>query len=263
GRLRWIARNRLELDCNPIGVELLESESESRIDDFALTPPIDYTTPIHEIPLRLLQVTKLKCGCICIGLVISYVISDGQSALHFVTEWAKFARIEHSNSASPSLFRSILLAQEPACPPKFDHPEFNPPPFFIELTKEQITKLRDKVNEGRANNFYSRYTTFMERCEVVTRHLWRCASKACEHASEQLTIQFIVMDFRNRMEPPIPHFRHDYFGRASHEAISYASSKIREAIESVTAEYVMSSLDFVQNQEELSQYRSFHIIGCA
>ncbi|KAK2978170.1 hypothetical protein RJ640_016184 [Escallonia rubra] len=287
GRLRWIARDRLELDCNPLGVELLVAESESRIDDFgdfcptpeikALTPPIDYTRPIHEIPLLLVQVTKLKCGAICIGLAVSHVIADGRSALHFVTEWAKIARGEHSDSVSPFLDRSILLAQQPARPPKFDHQEFNPPPLLMghssdleerkkKLTKERITKLRDKANEGRANNFYSRY-------EVVTGHLWRCASKAREHASEQLTIQSIVVDFRNRMEPPIPP---SFFGNAiikvfatttSGELVSrplsYASSKIREAIESVTAEYVKSSLDFVQSREELSQYRTSHTVGCA
>ncbi|KAK2978175.1 hypothetical protein RJ640_016189 [Escallonia rubra] len=141
GRLRWIARNRLEIDCNPLGPKLLEVESESRIDNFgdfcptpeikALTPPIDYTTPIHEIPLLLMQVTKLKCGAICIGLAISQVIVDGRSALLFVIEWAKIARGENSDSASPFLDRSILLAQEPVHPPKFDHTEFNPPPLLI------------------------------------------------------------------------------------------------------------------------------------
>ncbi|KAK2982879.1 hypothetical protein RJ640_003497, partial [Escallonia rubra] len=240
GRLRWIARNRLELDCNPIGVELLESESESRIDDFALTPPIDYTTPIHEIPLRLLQVTKLKCGCICIGLVISHVIADGQSALHFVTEWAKFARIEHSNSASPSLFRSILLAQEPACPPKFDHPEFNPPPLFIGHSSDLEVRSCDM--------------TFVEEC-IKTNDTIDCHGLPKLYGTTNTAVIFRKCNCQS--------FHHDYFGRASHEAISYASSKIREAIESVTAEYVMSSLDFVRNQEELSQYCSFHIIGCA
>ncbi|KAK2978174.1 hypothetical protein RJ640_016188 [Escallonia rubra] len=294
GRLHWIARDRLEIECNPLGAELLEAESESTIDDFgdfcptpeikALTPPIDYTTPIHELPLLLVQVTKFKCGGICVGLAISHVIVDGRSALLFVTEWAKIARGENSDSASPFLDRSILLAQEPARPPKFDHPEFNPPPLLIghsshleerkkkfavamlKLTKEQIMKLRDKANEGQANNFYSRY-------EAVTGHLWRCASKAREHASEQLTAQVIVVDVRNRMEPPIPQ---SFFGNAItrinatttagelvSRPLSYASSKIREAIESVTAEYVMSSLDFVRSQEELSRYRTFHTVGCA
>ncbi|KAK2978172.1 LOW QUALITY PROTEIN: hypothetical protein RJ640_016186 [Escallonia rubra] len=289
GPLRWIARNRLEIDFNPLGAELLEAESESRIDDFALTPPIDYTTPIHELPLLLVQVTKFKCGGICVGLAISYVIVDGRSALLFATEWAKIARGENLDNASPFLDWSILLAQEPARPPKFDHPEFNPPPLLIghsshleerkkkfvvamlKLTKEQITKLRDKANEGQANNLYGRYTTFMERYEAVTGHLWRCASKAREHASEQLTVQWWTSETVWNHQ-----YRSQFFGNAITRInatttagelvlrpLRYASNKKREAIESVTAQYVMSSLDFVRSQEELSRYCTFHTVGCA
>ncbi|KAK3009251.1 hypothetical protein RJ639_014117 [Escallonia herrerae] len=293
GRLQWIAGGRLELDCNPVGAKVIVAESDSKIRDFGdfgptpqleiLIPPIDYTAPIHEIPLMLVQVTRFSCGGICIGLAISHVIVDGQSALYFITEWAKIARGEQSENLSPCLDRTILLAKQPLRPPKFDHPEFDPPPRLIgsfddseerkkettvdmlNLTKEQIKKLRNKANEARTSDLYSRY-------EAVVGHMWRCASKARGHASEQVTTQSIIVDFRARREPPMPQ---SFFGNAISRVIakatsgelvskplSFASGKIREAIEQVTEEYVRSSLDFVGGQDNVFQYRTSHTVGC-
>ena len=75
GRLHWIEGGRLELDCNAMGVQLLEAYSEAELDelgDFAptdavrdLVPKVDYTTPIEEWPLLLVQVARFRCGGLC------------------------------------------------------------------------------------------------------------------------------------------------------------------------------------------------------
>lgn len=104
--MRWIgSRGCLELDCNSLGAQLLVAESEAKIKDFgdftlssqirALIPPIDYNGPIDQLPLLFVQLTKLGCGGISLGLGISHIMVDGASTLHFVTEWAKIAPVSN------------------------------------------------------------------------------------------------------------------------------------------------------------------------
>ncbi|KAL3533026.1 hypothetical protein ACH5RR_006547 [Cinchona calisaya] len=96
GRLHWTNGGRVELHCNSMGALLLEAEPELKIDDFGdfcptqilnLIPSADYTTTrLQEVPLLLVQLTKLSCGGISLGLAISHIVADGQSALRFVSE---------------------------------------------------------------------------------------------------------------------------------------------------------------------------------
>ncbi|KAK3010381.1 hypothetical protein RJ639_012978 [Escallonia herrerae] len=294
GRLRLISGGRFELDCNSKGARLLVAKSEAKIQDFgdflptpeirSLIPPANYYTPIHEIPLLLVQLTKFSCGGICLGLGISNILVDGQSGLNFVTEWAKVARGEKSNNP-PLLDRRILQAKEPFSVPSFEHTEFSPPRLIgqpddleerkkdttvamLELNQEEIEKLKRKANEGRTSGDTSRPYS---RYEAVAGHIWRCASKARGHMSQQPTRLCTIVGFRNRMDPPLPE---NYFGNAiiraaatttSGELLSkplhYATSKIRESIERVTDEYVRSSLVFARDQPDVSRYRNCHTVG--
>ncbi|KAL7170713.1 hypothetical protein ACSBR2_035568 [Camellia fascicularis] len=78
---------------------------------------------------------------------------------------------------------------------------------MLKLSKEQINKLKNKANEYRnsdtsTNRAFTRY-------ESVTAHMWRCACKARQHESKQLTNIRIPVNFRNRLQPPLPKW---YFG---------------------------------------------------
>ncbi|KAL6331418.1 hypothetical protein AAG906_011356 [Vitis piasezkii] len=194
-------------------------------------------------------------------------------ALPFIQGWAKIARGEQPNSP-PFLDRSILLAPENLTAPVFDHPEYSTQPLLIgkqdnmeerresatlmlKLSKDQVEKLKDKTNKDRsASNNKRPYT----RYEAVAGHIWRSACKARQHESLQPTTLSIIVDARNRMEPPLPP---RYFGNAtfrvtaestSGELVSkpldYASGKARQAIEKATHEYLQSSLV------------NFHTVGC-
>ncbi|KAI8570288.1 hypothetical protein RHMOL_Rhmol01G0022800 [Rhododendron molle] len=296
GRLQRTGRGRLEVNCNSMGVLFLETESEAKISDFgdftptsetrALIPSVDYNKPIDELPLLLVQVTKFSCGGISLGLGISHVLADGRCAAHFVSEWARIARGEEPENL-PFLDRTVLkLEEEDLTPPKFDHLEFGKPPMLIgqtnnleeqkkettvvmlKLSKEHIQKLKKEANE-----FPSVYTSSkpFTRYEAMTAHLWRCASKARLHEIEQLTSVRVPVDFHNRMVPPLP--KH-YFGNAvfpmratttSGELLSkplgHGCSKIREAIETVTDEYVWSSLAYLKREKDLSKFRYSHVVG--
>ncbi|KAF5193040.1 Hydroxycinnamoyl CoA shikimate/quinate hydroxycinnamoyl transferase, partial [Thalictrum thalictroides] len=104
GRLNSIGGGRFVLNCNGLGAEIFEAESQSEIKDLGdfcptletkkLLPYVDYTKDISELPLLLVQLTRFKCGGISIGVAISHIVVDGKGALGFISSWANFARGE-------------------------------------------------------------------------------------------------------------------------------------------------------------------------
>ncbi|XP_027333546.1 spermidine hydroxycinnamoyl transferase [Abrus precatorius] len=298
GRLHWIGNGRLELHCNAMGVQFIEAESSSTLNDLGdfspsseyhyLVPSLDYTLPIHELPLVLIQLTRFKCGGISISSIISHAVADGPSALHFTCEWTRLARGEPLQTV-PFLDRKVFRAGEPPLmpPPKFHvHTEFNPPPLLLgqndnieerkkktsvavlKLSKTQVETLKKEANEGwhRPSNGrgYTRY-------ETVTGHVWRSACMARGHQMEQPTTLGVCVDSRSRMQPRLPK---GYFGNATLDVVAtsvagdlvskplgYAASRIREAIEKVTDEYVRSGIEFLKKQEDLTRFQDVHAIG--
>ncbi|KAI4335391.1 hypothetical protein L6164_014037 [Bauhinia variegata] len=295
GRLKWIGNGRLQLDCNAKGVDFVEAESDFNLDDFGefspspeyhyLIPFVDYSLPIQELPLVLVQLTRFKCGGISVSLTISHAVVDGPSALHFISEWARLARGEPLETM-PFLDRTLLRAGEPpAAPPCIDHSEFSHPPLLLgqsdnreerkkkttvamlRLSKTQVDKLRKIADESWERPKGRGYT----RYETVTGHIWRGACKARGHKHEQPTALGVCVDSRNRMQPPLPK---GYFGNATLDVIAtsssgeliskplgYAASRIRSAIEKVTDEYVRSGIDFLKNQEDLTKFQDLHALG--
>ncbi|CAA3019719.1 spermidine hydroxycinnamoyl transferase-like [Olea europaea subsp. europaea] len=305
GRLHesGFGRGRLQLNCDAKGATLVEAETESTVEDFAkqnflpnakmreLIPKMDYSnTPISEQPLVLAQLTKFRCGGLSLGLGISHILADGTSAFHFINEWAKIARGEKTGIL-PVLDRKILQIEEQ---PKFEHTALTPLPIIIgqpdhmeerkkpttiamlKLSKEQIDKLKDKANKDKLYKNTSRPYSSLWPCPTYKYEavaMWRCASKARRHADEQLTQLHIAVNFRNRIQPPIPQ---GFFGNAilreaaittAGELLSnplgYASSKIREAVDQVTDEYVRSHLGLIKALPDVSVHRNFHTAGCA
>ncbi|XP_061361656.1 spermidine hydroxycinnamoyl transferase [Gastrolobium bilobum] len=301
GRLQWIGNGRLELECNELGVRFIEAESLSSLDDLGdfspsseyryLVPSVDYSVPIHEVPLVLIQLTRFKCGGISIGTTISHAVADGPSAMHFITEWARLARGEALQTV-PFLDRKVLRAGEPPLVPPchdhdhdHDHSEFNLPPLLlgqsenteerkekttvaiIKLSKTQVEILKKTANESWHRPSNDRGFT---RYETVTGHVWRSACKARGHKQDQPTALGVCVDSRCRMQPPLPK---GYFGNATLDVVAtslagdlvskplgYASSRIREAIEKVNDEYVRSRIDFLKNQEDLTRFQDLHAI---
>ncbi|WCJ24974.1 HXXXD-type acyl-transferase family protein [Euphorbia peplus] len=295
GRLNWTGNGRLELDCNNKGVTIIDAESQSTIEDLGdlspsptyqyLVPVVDYSLPINELPLLLVQLTKFQCGGISLSLTISHAVVDGPSALHFISEWARIARGETLYKV-PFLDRKILRAGDPPVgKPLLDHKEFDLPPLLLgepnnleerrkkttvdmlKVTREQVEKLKMKANEGKDLEKERGYT----RYETLTGHVWRSACKARGHQPDQPTALGVCVDSRSRMQPPLPD---GYFGNATLDVIAvsssgelvskplgFASSKIREAIEKVTNEYVISGIDFLKNQKDLTKFQDLHALG--
>uniref|UniRef100_A0A2N9HS69 Spermidine hydroxycinnamoyl transferase n=1 Tax=Fagus sylvatica TaxID=28930 RepID=A0A2N9HS69_FAGSY len=251
GRLHWIEGGRLELDCNAMGAQLLEAYSEAKLDelgDFAptdtvqdLIPKVDYTTPIENWPLFLVQLTRFRCGGLCIGVAISHSVVDGQAVNSFINSWAKLARGENlGDDQIPFHDRTVLRSREPLMPPRFDHVEYTTkPPLLIgnmdsqaeqqketsvtllKVTSDQVESLRKIANQ----NMVMRLTRPYSKYEAIAGHMWRCA--------------YLLSN-----------------------PLSYASGKLREAIERMTDEYIRSALDFMASQKHIGWLRNnFHIRG--
>ncbi|KAK1420858.1 hypothetical protein QVD17_22770 [Tagetes erecta] len=289
GRLSLIDGGRLELNCNAAGAQFVEAYADIKLLDLdtllpsqvyhQLIPSIDYQNiTLEEIPLLVLQVTRFTCGGFTLGLNISHVVADGQSALHFVSEWARVCRGEPLETP-PYIDRKILRAGDPPRTLEMIHHEqFDPPPILIDqsdekererattvtmlkLTATQVETLKIKANESTTSEMSRGFT----RYEAISAHIWRTSCKARNHKPEQPTALAFCVDVRTKMRPPLPQ---KYFGNAivnmivtgcSGEIISnplgYVSSKIRDVINKVDDEYVNSVIDFLKNQEELSMFR--------
>ncbi|XP_073157598.1 spermidine hydroxycinnamoyl transferase-like [Henckelia pumila] len=290
GRLRCLDGARFLLECNGKGVQLIQAEADADLDilgDFTpsphfyhLIPPINYQAPIEETPLVIVQLTKFKCGGIALNFSISHAVADGQSALHFITEWANLARGDSLRNP-PFLDRKLLRARDrppSAQVPCFVHEQFDPPPLVIghpncenerkkettvamlKLTKIQVEMLKNEANRTRPlNELGDRGFT---RYEVIAAHIWRCACRARGHLYEQRTGLGVCLDIRNRVQPPLPE---KYFGNGIIDVVatglsgdlvtrpsSYAASRIREAINRVSSEFVYSTLDHLKNLKDFS-----------
>ncbi|PON92586.1 Transferase [Trema orientale] len=311
GRLRWISGSsaagggRLELDCNSEGVEFIEAESESKLDDFGgvltpvtkyrnLFPTIDYSLPIHDIPVTLVQLTRFSCGGISLGLAIAHAVVDGQSAFHFVSEWASLTRSEPVKT-TPYLDRKVLGAGELASGPLHDDPTGYYLPellrdhdrdrhrevksddseqtgtvetIMLRLRKDDLEKLRNKAKDSGDNPPNRAYTRF----EVVAAHVWRCACKARKLSAEQPTSLGVCVDTRNRVTPPLPK---GYFGCGAFDLtvtgfagelvskpLGNVASKIREKVKQVTNDFVWSAVDYLKTQPDLTMFRSDSLEQC-
>ncbi|KAH6756672.1 spermidine hydroxycinnamoyl transferase [Perilla frutescens var. hirtella] len=294
GRLRWLEGGRFELHCNSSGAHLIEADSDATLSDLGdftpspnfhhLIPQINYSSPIEEIPLLTMQLTKFRCGGITLGYSISHAVVDGQSALHFISEWASIARGEPLLTPL-YLDRKLLRAGDPppSAPARFEHPQFDPPPLLLgqssskeEREKEttvamlKLSKLQVEMLKNEANRDTDGTARAYTRYETIAGHIWRCACRARGHEPEQPTALGICVDVRRRVQPPLPG---KFFGNAIIDVIArgqsgelvarplgYAAGRIREAIDGVTNEYVHSAIDFLKNLEDFSRLQDIHAL---
>ncbi|ONI20480.1 hypothetical protein PRUPE_2G018000 [Prunus persica] len=300
GRLRWIEGGRLELDCNGMGVEFIEAESDLKLDDLgdfspspeyhSLFPTVDYNLPFHELPLLFVQLTRFKCGGFSLGLEISHAVTNGQSACHFIGEWAKLTRGEPIG-VMPFLDGQAFLARHlPAPTQVFDHIEFNQPPILLgqsdnlqeskmqttltmlKLTKEQVDKLKQMANEACFRVIFDFNDSYSLGIRVghlqLAGHIWRCALRSRNHKDEQPTALMVCVDLRSRMKPQLPQ---GYFGNAVFympatsladdllsKPLGYVLSRIREAVEKVTMDYVLSAHEKLKNEPDLTRFQDLH-----
>ncbi|XP_057787824.1 shikimate O-hydroxycinnamoyltransferase-like [Salvia miltiorrhiza] len=269
GRLKKDEKGRIEINCNGEGAAFIEAEADGEIDDLGdfaptpdicLTPKVDYAQGISSFPLFLVQVTRFKCGGVCLGLAMDHQVKDGLSALHIITTWCDIAR-GLDIRLPPYMDRRVLAARDPP-QPKFDHVEFHPPPplknpqthsnvsetrfSVLKLTREQLNIIKASCQEDNGKG--AAYTSF----EALTGHVWRCICKARGLPKDQESKLTVIVDGRSRLRPPLPA---GYFGNAVFKATHIALSgeveskplnKIREALGRMDDEYLRSAIDYLE-----------------
>nr|CDG56251.1 hydroxycinnamoyl-CoA:hydroxyphenyllactate hydroxycinnamoyltransferase 2 [Glechoma hederacea] len=221
GRLKMNDNNRLEIDCNGEGLLLVEAECDgamAELGDFAprpdlsLIPKVDYAKGISTYPLMLFQLTRFKCGGVCLGVANEHHLSDGVSALHFINTWCNLARGVPAPAPAPVFDRSALSARNPP-QPQFSHAEYQPPPTLptplenteiayskFKLTRDQLAALKStcKATATAPDGSARPYSTF----EVLAGHIWRCVCVARALPGEQETKLHIPFDGRAKLRLP-------------------------------------------------------------
>ncbi|KAE8669248.1 Shikimate O-hydroxycinnamoyltransferase [Hibiscus syriacus] len=288
GRLGFDENGRLEILCNGEGVLFVEAESSSVMDhlvgDFSddsqvlqLVPKVDYSGEISSYPLLVLQVTKFKCGGICLGVGMHHIVGDGASALHFMISWADTAR-GLSPAIVPFIDRTLLRARDPPMP-KFHHVEYDPSPSMnspsdalkpsivstFKLTVDQLNTLKAKASA----NSGVKHSSF----NILAAHIWRCASRARGLPDDQPTKLHFPIDGRSRLNPPLPQ---GYFGNVIFMAALIANAgdlrteslvdtmkRIHGRLKEIDDEYLRSAIDYIEKVSDLNTLvRGPHTFRC-
>ncbi|KAM3215758.1 shikimate O-hydroxycinnamoyltransferase [Capsicum annuum] len=279
GRLIWGnykdnngGEKRMEINCNEEGVLFVEAKcDDTTIDDFGdFVPSLEMEKLIPNscgdifiLPLVMTQVTRFKCGGVCLGLGISHTLVDGVSGMHFIKSWSEMTRGFSVITVPPVFDRSFLRARDPPRP-TFDHVEYHPPPTLkniqgqvdqvnvpnssttamFKITSDQLTLLKTK-SEYNGSTY-----------EVIAAHIWRCMCKARTLDDDQLTKLKVATNGRTRLCPPPPQ---GYIGNVVFTATPIAKSgellseplaitarRIHDAVIRMNDEYLRSAIDYLE-----------------
>ncbi|KAJ7949109.1 Shikimate O-hydroxycinnamoyl transferase [Quillaja saponaria] len=283
GRLCRI-EGRFELDCNAKGVQFVEAICDDQakvVDDYFdfeptetvkdFIPTIDYDTiPLEERPLLLVQLTRLSCGGLCVGIGVSHTVCDAWALFRFINSWTKLAKEEGNwdvnNEMMQPLHNRTLLNSIGHRPPRFDHRESKAPPALLGCSDTKTEQQKPisvavlRVSRDQIENLKKEAQT-KSTYEAIAAHMWRCACKARKGDTNQPTSILSVADIRNRSKPRIPA---NYFGNAIlptltpiclfgeilSNPLSYTAQKIRESIQILTDDYIKSATDFVKIHQQ-------------
>ncbi|KAI3744188.1 hypothetical protein L1987_57264 [Smallanthus sonchifolius] len=147
GQIEWNgAAGENQIHCNNQGVDFIEVVADVELKELNLYNP-DECIEGKLMPKKLLrgvlaiQVTKLKCEGIVIGVLLDHRIVDGYSANMFIAAWADMTR-SITPSMIPSFERSYLAPRSPTVySPLIDNvfAPFVPPsnPDNINLSEEE------------------------------------------------------------------------------------------------------------------------------
>ncbi|KAL3617707.1 hypothetical protein CASFOL_038028 [Castilleja foliolosa] len=272
GRLRRDENNRIEINCNGEGALFVVAEADGEMDDLGgfgprpeigLVPMVDYSKGMSTYPLQLLQMTRFKCGGVCLGLALDHHVCDGYSALQFINTWSDIAR-GLDVTVSPIIDRTALRARS-QLNPKFPHVEYQPAPSIktlehnvssettfamFKLTRDQLDALKAKCNNDE--NQLTKYTSYV----TLAAHVWRCISATRGLSEYQETNLYISVDGRSKLRPTLARgfFGNVIFpaaavascGELKSNGLRYAAKIIHDTLSRMDDEYLRSALDYLE-----------------
>ncbi|KAI5424177.1 benzyl alcohol O-benzoyltransferase [Lathyrus oleraceus] len=281
GRIKEGVGRKLMVDCTGEGVMFIGAEADVTLDQLgdSLHPPFSYLQEllydvtgselIIDRPIRLIQVTRLKCGGFIIAINWNHIMGDATGLKQFMNAWAEIARGVHQPSIQPVWHREILMARDPPCI-TYDHREYEqilPPNNTI---KEEDTTTTTIVHQS----FYFRpsdiaairllvpfqCTTF----DLIAACFWYCRTKALQLEPEKDVRIMCLINARSRFNNNHSSFVGYYgncvaypaavttAGKLCGNSLGYAVELIRKLKAQVTEEYMKSVADFMVIKERCS-----------
>ncbi|CAH9144523.1 unnamed protein product [Cuscuta epithymum] len=275
GRLARDEEGRLEIDCNGEGALFVEAESDASIDDFGdfvpslelrkFIPSVDTSGDISSFPLVIFQVTRFKCGGVCLGTGAFHTLSDGVSSLHFINTWSDVAR-GLAVAVPPFIDRTLLRARDPPTP-AFAHSEYDHPPKLLSLPEAKCGPNANtamlKITQDQLVHLKSKSKHEGSTYEILAAHIWRCVCKARGLPDDQPTKLYVATDGRSRLCPPLPpgYLGNVVFtatpmaesGSLQTEPLTNSAKRIHSALARMDDGYLRSALDFLECQKDLSK----------
>ncbi|KAJ7555867.1 hypothetical protein O6H91_05G057900 [Diphasiastrum complanatum] len=270
GRLGISSDGKLNVICNDQGVLFVEGDADSTLADITDTTILTqfvYNVPsaknVLELPLMIVQVTRLKCGGFVVGLAMNHAVYDGIAAMEFLNSWAETAR-GVPISVPPYLDRSVLKHRVPF-QIEFPHIEFTEVEAVskdhqIQLSADVVYSSfcfdaqslealkRNILQEG----LLKKCTTF----EALTALVWRARTEALNVPDSQKAKLLFAVDSRSKLVPPLPT---GFFGNGilftcamvtaedlTHKSSSHAVGLVQEAIKMMDDKYMRSAIDYFE-----------------
>ncbi|KAL0922053.1 hypothetical protein M5K25_006013 [Dendrobium thyrsiflorum] len=269
GRFANSTQGRLEIRCTGEGVLFFEAVSDLTLDELGVYKPCPENCRLlvptdgfnvlekrdDSVPILMVQLTTFKCGGLCLGIAVHHQATDGIAFARFMLNWAEATRDPTRPIPTPCIDRTSLRARSP---PKvqFHHPEFD----LRERPKKQeplsftcLNVTPAQLATVKASCGY-KYSSF----ESMAAHIWRCTCLARGSTRPDEEIRLMMSpDLRRRLRHTIPS---DFFGNAITATVAIAPAaevaaglpvtRIREAIEKLDEEYLLSAVDYLELQED-------------
>ncbi|KAI4325054.1 hypothetical protein MLD38_030482 [Melastoma candidum] len=219
------------------------------------------STNICDAPLLTVQVTKFRCGGFTLGIGLNHSLADGVSGMNFINSWAEMARAEPISSI-PFHDRALLKTR---VPPQISGPYDDIVDVIDSSNMESYYQKEELIS--RSFHFDSKMLEKIKKMALVEGNLkncstfaalsaliWRARSKAFNMKPHQLTKLRIMVDFRQKLKGlPEGFFGNGVTtvgcvctsGELTEKPMSFAVEEIKNAIATVTEEYVRSKIDFV------------------
>ncbi|KAK9707333.1 hypothetical protein RND81_07G189900 [Saponaria officinalis] len=299
GRLKFNKSNgRYEIDCNAEGALFIEANTKCSLTDLGreinpntelrkeLFPTCDYSIGLSLIPLLMVQLTRFKCGGVCLGFAQHHHVADGLSHVLFINSWAKLASGVNID-IMPDHDRFKYVA--PRDPPRFeflDSSFIEPslPPLDLCGTKTSTTNGKFMLSEAQINVLKQEAMTSQELsppgCKITTfsvlaAHIWRSVCKARNLSEDQDVKLYIPVDGRPILKNPklplgytgntiVPTTCKAKSGDIVHKSLRYAVIKVCEAITIMKdPEYFRSAIDYIETRPSLEPLiRGKHSFTC-
>nr|QDM39180.1 BAHD acyltransferase-like 16 [Taxus x media] len=295
GRMRLNTdEGRLEIECNRAGALFAAASCDQTLSELG-----DVTHPnpafrslvlqpsnakkFGDTPLLMMQVTRLKCGSIVLGMSMNHSLFDGFGAMEFMMNFSSVARgqgvithplpdrtclkardvpeikYEHLEAMKlsdiPEEMRNSFTTADVAdsdvasvsLPPDYSYKVF---PFTIDKLERLKKKAMDDGNLKKCSSF-----------DAIAALVWQARTKAIDMPPDQPSKMFFAVDIRSKMDPPLPKgfagnavfcaYCIEPAGAVKEKPLSFCAEKVQEGISRVTGDYVRSSMDFSETYKSI------------